>query len=112
NNIERVFIREDEALSVGNAVTAWNGFIGSYVLGEKGKRAEAVAQEALDALKKEDGDVDLHLADQLLVYAALAEGETKYRTSVLSEHLRTNAYVISKFLGRKLALEGKLVAVS
>ena len=116
NQIEHVSIYEDEALSVGNAVSAWKGLRGAYSLGEKGKRAEAVAQEALDALNKEKYDVDMHLADQLLVYGALAQGGTKYATSSISGHLRTNAYTISRFLDRKIELAedaGKaLVSVS
>ena len=104
NDIEKVYVRQDEALSVGNAVTAWSGYRGAYVLGEKGKRAEEVAQEAVDFIKNESEDVDLHLADQLLIYGALAKGETRYRTSQISEHLRTNAYIISKFLDRKIEI--------
>jgi RNA 3'-terminal phosphate cyclase (ATP) len=102
NEIAKVFIRSDEALSLGNAVTAWKGVRGAYVLGEKGKRAETVAQEALDALNAEKGDVDLHLADQLLAYAALAEGSTSYSTSAISSHFSTNAEIIKKFVDRKI----------
>lgn len=105
NNIDKIFIREDEALSVGNAITCWKGFRGAYVLGEREKRAEVVAQEAFDALNAEQRDVDLHLADQLLIYAALAEGKTAYTTSKISEHFRTNAYIISKFLDRKIVFD-------
>jgi RNA 3'-terminal phosphate cyclase (ATP) len=112
NGIEKVYLRRDEALSVGNAVTAWKGLHGAYALGEKGKRAELVAKEALDALLAEKADVDLHLADQILLYAALAEGTTKYTTSTISDHLRTNAYVISKFLERKIEINGNEVTVS
>lgn len=112
NSIEKVFVREDEALSVGNAITAWQDFRGSYALGEKGKRAEIVAQECLEALKAEKYDVDLHLADQLLIYAALADGKTSYRTSAISGHLRTNAYIISKFLDRRIGIgEDGMVSV-
>ena len=111
NGFGKIFIRQDEALSVGNAVTAWKGFRGAYVPGEKGKRAETVAQEALDALLSETGDVDLHLADQLLIYAALAAGQTRYSTSRISEHLRTNAYIVSRFLDGQIGLEGGLVTV-
>lgn len=109
--IHDVRIRNDEALSVGNAVTAWRGFCGSYVPGEKGKRAEVVAKECLESLKKESGEVDMHLADQLLIYAALAEGETTYATSSISEHLKTNAYVISRFLEREISVEGNRVRI-
>jgi RNA 3'-terminal phosphate cyclase (ATP) len=112
NGIEKVYLRRNEALSVGNAVTAWKGMHGAYVLGEKGKRAEAVAKEALDQLNAEKDQVDLHLADQLLVYAALAEGPTRYGTSSISEHLKTNAYVISKFLDRRIDIKGNTIEVS
>ncbi|HSB47719.1 MAG TPA: RNA 3'-terminal phosphate cyclase [Candidatus Bilamarchaeum sp.] len=112
NSIEKIFLRRDEALSVGNAITAWRGYRGSYVLGEKGKRAEAVAKEALDALNAETGQVDMHLADQLLIYAALAEGPTRFTTGSASLHLRTNAYVISKFLDRKIEIVENEISVS
>ena len=113
NEITKVFIRSDEALSLGNAVTAWKGLRGAYVLGEKGKRAETVAQEALDALNAEKGDVDLHLADQLLAYAALAEGSTSYSTNAISSHFSTNAEIIKKFVDRKIETgEGGMVTVS
>ncbi len=102
NKIENVRIREEETLSPGNAVTLWRGFCGSYVPGEKGKRAETVAQEAVDTLKAETGDVDIHLADQLLIYAAMANGETSYRTKSITEHFRTNARVIRNFIEREV----------
>jgi RNA 3'-terminal phosphate cyclase (ATP) len=104
NGIENVRIREEKSLSVGNSVTSWSGMRGSYVLGEKGKRAEVVAKECLDFLVAEKSDVDMHLADQLLIYAALAEGESSYSTSRVTEHLKTNGYVVSQFLDREIEI--------
>ncbi|MEW6528524.1 MAG: RNA 3'-terminal phosphate cyclase, partial [Candidatus Micrarchaeota archaeon] len=49
--------------------------------------------------------VDKHLADQILVYAALASGRSRFKTSTLTMHIKTNAYIISKFIERKIALE-------
>lgn len=112
NGHENVRIRQDEALSAGNAVTAWMGLRGAYCLGEKGKRAELVAQEALDSVLEEQGDVDMHLADQLLIYAACADGPTEFSTSAVSEHLRTNAYIISRFVDRKIDYLGAKISVS
>jgi RNA 3'-terminal phosphate cyclase (ATP) len=111
NSMEHVHVYEDEALSAGNAVTAWKGLRGAYALGEKGKRAEAVAQEALDALTAENADIDTHLADQLLIYAALAEGGSGYSTSKISGHLETNAQIISKFLERRMIVDGTRISV-
>lgn len=111
NDIENVKIVEESAYDQANALFTWRGLNGVYVLGEKGKRAEVVAQEALDELKKETGDVDKHLADQLLLYAALADGETRFRTSAITEHFRTNAYIISRFIERKVGITDSSVHV-
>ena len=109
--IEHVSIYEDDALSAGNSVTAWKGSRGAYAPGMKGKRAEDVAGEVLEAVRSENGDVDSHLADQLLVYAALAEGESAYTFAAASGHLRTNAYTISKFIEREVDVSEKSVRV-
>ncbi len=110
NEISEIYIRENEALSIGNSVTAYKANKGAYVLGEKGKRAETVAQEALDQIINEKEEVDLHLADQLLIYAALAKGNSKYKTSKITEHSKTNIYTIGKFIERKIEVsENKII---
>ena len=99
NGIEEIYMKNYKTLSPGNAVLVWKDFVGAYVLGEKGKRAEIVAQEAIDEFKRESAaEVDRHLADQLLLYAAIAEGRTRYKTSEITEHLKTNAEVIRLFI--------------
>ncbi|MDD5337047.1 MAG: RNA 3'-terminal phosphate cyclase [Candidatus ainarchaeum sp.] len=113
NDIGHVRIFEEEG-EPANAILAWSGFLGSYALGEKGRRAEQVAQECLDALlleKRAGSDVDCHLADQLLIYAALSDGGSRFKTSSTTTHSETNAYVISRFLGRRMALEGGDISV-
>lgn len=114
NKIEDVRVREEPpALDTGNALLVWQGFRGVYGLGEKGKRAETVAQEALNEFRGEQSNVDKHLADQLLLYAALAEGGSSFSTSQFTNHLKTNAEIIQKFLPeRKISLEGNTVRVS
>ncbi len=114
NGIEDIRVFEDDVSCPGNCVTAWAGLLGSYALGEKGKKSEAVAQEAYDALmkeKKSDSDVDAHLADQLLIYGALADGKTSFTTSGMSAHLQTNAEIIRKFIGKEIATEGSRVSI-
>lgn len=112
NGIETIEILEDPAFSPGNAITLWQGFKGASNLGELGKRAERVAEEALIDFQQETEEVDLHLADQLLLYAVLAEGTTSYRTSHLTEHFKTNAYVINQFLSRAIVFEGHSLRVT
>lgn len=93
------------------ALTASDGttpatFVG---LGERGKPAEAVADEAIDALLAHlavpGAAVDPHSADQLLLPLALAEGRSVYTTSEATEHLRTNAATLAAFLDRPIAIE-------
>ena len=95
------------AASPGNALTLWSGMCGASSLGEIGKPAEKVAQEACAALSSElagGASVDAHLADQLLIYAALADGKTGFTSSELSPHLSTNAEVLRTMTGRNIIL--------
>ncbi|HLA36877.1 MAG TPA: RNA 3'-terminal phosphate cyclase [Candidatus Brocadiales bacterium] len=72
-----------------------------YGLGEIGKRAEKVADEACDALfefMQTDGVFDEHLADQLVLPLALARGTSRFITPKITTHLLTNLEVIKKFL--------------
>ena len=67
-------------------------------LGERGKPAEAVADDAVDAYLAFDdgpGAVDEHLADQLLVPLAVAGGTV--RSPRVTDHLASNVAVIERF---------------
>ncbi len=77
-----------------------NTLAGFSALGRVGLPAEKVAQIACDELLKfhqTGAAVDEHLADQLLLPAALATEESKYQVAKVSMHLITNAWVIEKF---------------
>ncbi|MFE8031810.1 RNA 3'-terminal phosphate cyclase [Thiohalocapsa marina] len=76
-----------------------------------GKRAERVADEAVEALAtclERDGAVDPWLADQLLLPLALAEGPSMLRTSAVTRHLLANAEVIRLFLPVRIDIDGAL----
>ncbi len=79
-----------------------------YGLGAIGKRAETVADEAVDGLfdfLKTDGVVDEFLADQLLLPLALSKGSSEFITPRVTTHLMTNVEVIEKFLPVKIEIE-------
>jgi len=81
-----------------------------YALGEKGKPAEQVADEAVDqlqAFEASGGAIDPYLADQLILPLALAEGVSRLRTSKISTHLITNAGIIQRFLPVEISTHGK-----
>ena len=69
-------------------------------LGRRGKWAEAVADDACDELFRfldSSGVVDQHLADQLVLYMALARGRSTVITESVTDHLKTNIWVIEQF---------------
>ncbi len=78
-------------------------------IGERGKPAELVADEAVAELvaflNVPDGAVDPHSADQILLPLALADGRSVYTVSEVTEHLRTNAETIRAFLDRAIIVE-------
>ena len=78
-------------------------------LGKRGKPAEAVADEAVDELLAfedvDDGAIDPHSADQVLVPLALAPGPSRFTVSAVTEHLRTNVTTIRAFLDRTIEIE-------
>lgn len=111
HNDMKAYVREEKCLGEGNAILAWRGFVGFQVMGEIGKPAEKVGEECFNGIRDEgDVDVDHRLADQLLIYAALA-GKTSYKTSRISSHTATSINIITKFLHKGFSTEGTTVKV-
>jgi len=82
-----------------------------YGLGARGKRAEAVADEAADAalhLLGGAGQIDEHLADQIVLPLALAESPSSFITPRVTSHLLTNIEVIRRFLPARIEVHGSL----
>jgi RNA 3'-terminal phosphate cyclase (ATP) len=80
-------------------------------VGERGKRAEQVAEEACRAFLaflRTDATVDEYLADQLLLPMALASGPSFMRTPQVTQHLLSNIATIQKFLPAVIHLSGAL----
>ena len=101
--------RAVDADCAGNAITLWSGAFGASALGERGKAAEKVTSEACSELAAGLGSgcaADARLADQLLIYAALAQGKTEFTTPSFSPHLKTNAEVLRLMKGRNIILGG------
>ncbi|OGO26686.1 MAG: RNA 3'-terminal-phosphate cyclase [Chloroflexi bacterium RBG_16_52_11] len=80
-------------------------------LGELGKPAERVADEAVDSFitfLQSGGAIDHHLADQLLLPLALASGPSILSSARITQHLLTNAEVIRYFLPVEIDIFGVL----
>ena len=95
-------------------------FIGSMIkpptfgfsaLGDRGKRAEQVADEAINMLFKfleTEAVLDRFLADQVLIPLALAPARSRFTTEIVTGHLQTNAEIVRKFLEVQITISDKV----
>jgi len=94
-------------LQKGSSLVIWTktdkgAVLGADAIGELGKPSEAVGREAAENFLKEvesKATVDVHLADMLVPYVALAEGESVYLSRVMADHLDANIWLAQKILG-------------
>ena len=100
-----------KGISAGTGIDLWavyeNTVLGAGDLGERGKPAEKVGRTAARRLiheVKTGAAADTYLSDQILPFIALAEGESTIKTASLSNHLRTNIYIIEKILGNRFRI--------
>ncbi|KAF0217242.1 MAG: RNA 3'-terminal phosphate, partial [Geobacteraceae bacterium] len=83
---------------------------GFTALGERGKRAEAVGSEAAAEFLNyyaTDAALDPHLADQIVLYLSLCEGESVFSTASITPHLLTNLWVLGLFRKFRHDIDGE-----
>ncbi len=106
-----------ETLSPGSCLHAWaryaGGTLGGDALGERGKRSEQVGREAAELLKVQidsGAPLDEWMGDQILPFMALSalhhKVEMEVRASQVTEHARTNIWVVEHFLPVHFVVEG------
>jgi RNA 3'-phosphate cyclase len=86
--------------------------LGAGAIGERGKRAEQVGEEAAELLKRQlesNACIDRWAADQLLPFVAVAteRGQSELSVAEITNHCLTNIWVIEKFLPVKFEVIGK-----
>lgn len=112
-------IKDDfcNAMDAGCGITLWTEptILGSNALGEIGIKAEILGENCSKELLNEinsGATLDIHMADQILPYLAIAKGEFLCRE--LSLHAQTNIWLIEQFLPIKFKIKnfGNLKRVS
>jgi RNA 3'-terminal phosphate cyclase (ATP) len=101
-------IEERTKRTTGSGITLWCGYKSGSALGERGKRAEIVGEEAARNIITElesAATVDVHLADQLVPYIALADGKSVLKVREMTKHLETNIYITQQFLDVEFEIE-------
>lgn len=110
--------RDDSSASEGVSITLWSrseeSIIGVSKVGEKGLPSEKLgggaAEEIINEMLSKES-LDTHMADQILIYLsyiAVKKGdESVFLTRDITEHTRTNAWLIRKFLPVEISVERK-----
>ena len=96
------------------AKTSSGGIIGADRAGEPRRTSEDIARYVARNLVEElaaGATVDRYLADQLIFYAALADGVSEYRIPRLTEHVETNLWLVETMLGAKAEVNQNLVRI-
>lgn len=89
----------------GSGIVLWasdgKAILGGDSIGERGKKAEEVGREAAEGLWKtisSGSTVDEKISDQALIFMAFAKGPSRIVAPRLTNHTKTNIWVIKKFL--------------
>ncbi len=95
--------------SPGAGIVLWTEgtIIGASALGAIGVSSEKVGASAAEKLLaeiKSGATVDVHLLDQIIPYMALASGKSEVLAREVSQHARTNIWLVEKFLDVKFEI--------
>lgn len=85
--------------------------MGFDALGERGVPAEKVAETAVNDMLRQlstGAPIDKHLGDQLVMWVALADGESVYRVTELTSHALTAIEVSKMVIGASFEIDGAL----
>jgi len=84
---------------------------GFTALGERGKRAETVGEEAVKEFIEyysTDAALDKHLSDQLVLYLSMSKEGSIFTTSSITQHLMTNLWAIGLFHTFHYSVDGAI----
>lgn len=107
-------INDQTALQKGAALALWaemekGCLLGADQAGKPGRRSESIAHSVVTSLLEDlqtKATTDRHLADQLILFAALAQGTTEYVIPHTTDHVESNRWLVEKILGIKTELKG------
>lgn len=103
----------NNGLGPGSGIVLWTegmSRVGGSSIGEPGKRAELVGQEAAEELLyhiSQNAALDRYMGDQIIPYMAIA-GDSLVETAKLTKHTLTNIYAAERITDQKFNFEGKL----
>jgi len=106
-------LQEGAALAI-YAETSSGNLMGSDRAGRPGRSSESIGRYVAERFVedvKTGAAVDRYIADQLIIYAGLAEGVTRYSVPCITEHVEINLWLIKEFLGARTKIEGNFLEI-
>jgi RNA 3'-terminal phosphate cyclase (ATP) len=111
---EMRLLNDDTAPQAGAALALFaegpNALLGADQAGALRRRAESIGRFVAHALLDDldtGATVDRHLADQMIIFAALAAGTSAFRIPRVTDHVHTNIWLVETILGARARLEGE-----
>jgi RNA 3'-terminal phosphate cyclase (ATP) len=89
--------------------------LGSDRAGAPGRRSESIGKHVARELLKDlntGATLDRYASDQIILYAALAAGESKFRIPQVTDHIRSAAWLAKEFLGADVRAHGQQLAIT
>lgn len=113
-------INDTSAVQRGAALILWaetdtGCILGADQAGKQGRRSESIADFVVKSLVQDldsGATTDRHLADQLIIFAALAEGSTQYTIPMATDHVESNLWLVERILGAKNKRTGAFLTIN
>jgi RNA 3'-terminal phosphate cyclase (ATP) len=107
------------SVQAGAALAVWaetdrHCLIGSDMTGARGRPAEFIGKAAAKSLMEDlatGATVDRHLADQLIPFAALAEGWSTFVVPRMTDHVDTRLWLVREILGAETETRDNMVRI-
>ena len=112
-------VEDTTAVQKGAALLLWAETEGGCLLGfdragKRGRSSESIAESAVDGLLRDiatGAAVDRFAADQLILFAGLASGRSRYIVPCLTDHIESNLWLVEKILGARTELKENLISI-
>lgn len=107
-------IQDTTAIQKGAAMLLWaetdtGCLLGADRAGKRGRSSESIAESVVNSLIEDlctGATSDRYLADQLILFAAIAEGQSAYFVPRITDHIESNLWLVEKILGASTVLKG------
>ncbi len=113
-------VHDEKAVQAGAALALFaedstGARLGADQAGAPGRSSEAIGKAVAHMLLADlqsGATVDRHLADQLILYAALAQGTSEFRIPQWTDHVDANLWLVQEILGARWELAGNVLRIT